>query len=130
MNTQGSVPAATFQLDELPTEERGFVLFTVNGHTYLLCKHNGQFFALRDWCPHEGKSFIDKDKERNNDILRIGGNCIACPIHKAVFDLRTGAVVRDPPGCNIQLKLERLIVKDQGGYIELLFPECEDAITS
>ena len=62
---------------------------SVAGRTIALFNLDGRFYALADRCPHEG------------GVLSLGaleGSRVSCPVHGAVFDLRTGRAVEPPAG--------------------------------
>ncbi len=47
----------------------------------------GQYFAAQRKCPHLGFNLCKGS---------LDGAAVVCPLHKAKFDLATGAVERDP----------------------------------
>ena len=59
----------------------------VNGHPIVLCKLDGEVFALDDTCTHENESLSEGE---------IWDDLIECPKHGAQFDIRTGAVASMP----------------------------------
>ena len=70
---------------ELSEGEQMFV--QVNEEEVLLCRHQGQYFAIAYHCSHaefglEGGSMKD--------------NCITCPYHGAEFSLLDGSVASPP----------------------------------
>ncbi len=54
---------------------------------------DGEYYALEDVCPHAyallSQGFVDDGK-------------IECPLHEAVFDIRTGACLREPGERNLK----------------------------
>ena len=59
-----------------------------DGIEVLLCKCNGEIFAVEDVCTHDGAPL---------DQGRLLGGCrIECPRHGAVFDVRTGEALKLP----------------------------------
>jgi nitrite reductase/ring-hydroxylating ferredoxin subunit len=58
-----------------------------DGKNLVLVNLKGQFFALDDYCPHEGAPLSDG---------QIVGDEIECPWHSSHFDIRTGRVTMDP----------------------------------
>jgi nitrite reductase/ring-hydroxylating ferredoxin subunit len=59
------------------------------GRTVAIFNCGGVFYALDDRCPHEG------------GFLSLGGvedGRVDCPVHGAVFDLRTGRALEPPAG--------------------------------
>jgi nitrite reductase/ring-hydroxylating ferredoxin subunit len=57
------------------------------GQKLLLAQVGGEFRAAQRKCPHLGFNLCRGS---------IEGNAIVCPLHKAKFDLSTGAIERDP----------------------------------
>lgn len=61
--------------------------FELYGHFIAVCKVNGEFFAVENKCSHAESTFDD---------ARLRGYRLLCPLHGAVFDVRTGGVVSAP----------------------------------
>ncbi|MBU6268773.1 MAG: Rieske (2Fe-2S) protein [Sphingomonadales bacterium] len=57
------------------------------GQKLLLANVDGEFRAAGRKCPHLGFNLCKGS---------LDGNGVVCPLHKAKFDLTTGAVERDP----------------------------------
>jgi ferredoxin-NADP reductase len=77
------------------------------GTKILLCNVEGVHYAVVDTCPHRGASLSTGD---------LNGKEIACPLHGAVFDVTSGAVVDSPGGgdlrtCPIRLSGETIEVQ-------------------
>lgn len=71
--------------DELP--EGGQMHVDLNGEEILLCRHEGNYYAIAFYCSHE---------EFGLEGGEMAGGCITCPYHGAEFDLRDGAVLATP----------------------------------
>lgn len=71
----------------LPVEAAGLKL--------LLTQVGGQFHAAQRKCPHLGFNLCRGS---------IEGGSVVCPLHKAKFDLATGAIERDPKLLFINMK--------------------------
>ncbi len=67
--------------DEEPTQVR------INDKLIALCKLGDQAFAVDDACTHEHAWLSD-------GIIEDG--CIECPLHQALFDIRTGKALTPP----------------------------------
>ncbi len=67
--------------DEEPTQVR------IDDHWIALCKLGDQAFAVNDLCTHEHAWLSD-------GIIEDG--CIECPLHQALFDIRTGKALTMP----------------------------------
>ena len=84
----------------------------VAGHKLLLANVGGEFRAASRKCPHFGFNLCKG---------RIDGNGVVCPVHKAKFDLTTGAVERDPKLLFIQMTaksgLSLFPVRVEGGDV-------------
>ena len=62
-------------------------LVRIAGERVLLCNYDGQYYAVSDGCTHE------------NGMLSRGllyEHEVACPLHGATFDVRTGEVITPP----------------------------------
>lgn len=57
------------------------------GRKLLLARVGGRFHAADRKCPHLGFNLCKG---------KIEDNAVVCPLHKAKFDLETGAIQRDP----------------------------------
>lgn len=61
---------------------------------------DGQYYALEDVCPHAyallSQGFVDDGK-------------VECPLHEAVFDVRSGQCLREPGGSDLQTYPTRVI---------------------
>lgn len=72
----------------------GMIPVDVGGEKLLLANVGGAFRAAGRKCPHFGFNLCRG---------KIDGNGVVCPVHKAKFDLTTGAVERDPKLLFIQM---------------------------
>jgi len=61
----------------------------VDGVELVLGRVGAEVSALADHCPHRDGQLSDGT---------LDGDRLTCPLHSAVFDLRTGAVLADPFG--------------------------------
>lgn len=59
----------------------------VDGTAVAVFNLGGEFFAIRDACPHDGGELSDGE---------LAGEEIICPRHGARFSVRTGAVLGPP----------------------------------
>lgn len=59
----------------------------IDGQEILICNVDGSFFAIEDVCTHDGAPLDQGD---------LDGNCIVCPRHGAMFDVRTGDALTLP----------------------------------
>ena len=85
---QGFVAVA--RVSELAAGEMKFA--AVDGQRIVLANVEGRFYALRDVCGH-----------RNAPLSRgrLLGHLIECPLHFALFDLRTGKLVDGPISADV-----------------------------
>ena len=74
-------------VDDLPVGSRQVV--KTGNHNLLLLNHNGQFYAVKNSCPHLKISL--KKAKINED------GALVCPMHRSAFDLKTGAVTEWTP---------------------------------
>jgi nitrite reductase/ring-hydroxylating ferredoxin subunit len=70
------------------------------GQKLLLTKVGGEFRAAQRKCPHLGFNLCRGS---------IEGNSVVCPLHKAKFDLSTGAIERDPKLLFISMKAKHAL---------------------
>lgn len=64
----------------------------VDGVRLVLANVDGQFYALRDVCGHKNAPLSRG---------RLNGCLIECPLHFAVFDVRTGKFVDGPSSADV-----------------------------
>ena len=67
-----------------PGRTQGLV---VDGHEVLLCNVNGELYALQNACSHAAARL---------DGGRLRGHQLECPLHGAVFDVRSGIALTPP----------------------------------
>jgi nitrite reductase/ring-hydroxylating ferredoxin subunit len=66
--------------------EGGVIGVTCGGERLALYKLPDGYFATSDTCPHQGGSLSEGC---------VVENCIECPLHFALFDIRTGAATAE-----------------------------------
>jgi len=100
---QGFVAVA--RVSELAAGEMKFA--AVDGQRIVVANVEGRFYALRDVCGH-----------RNAPLSRgrLVGHLIECPLHFALFDLRTGKLVDGPistdvPAYEVRVEGETVYIK-------------------
>jgi len=100
---QGFVAVA--QVSELAAGEMKFA--AVDSQRIVLANVEGRFYALRDVCGH-----------RNAPLSRgrLIGHLIECPLHFALFDVRTGKLVDGPisadvPAYEVRVEGETVYIK-------------------
>ena len=102
---------------DLPAGQRKVV--TINGREIGVFNVNGQFYALRNICPHRsgplckgrlrplviGDAPLHLEHEREGEILK-------CPWHQWEFDIRTGQALYDE-----HLRVKTYLVQQEGNEI-------------
>lgn len=86
---------------EIPEGEKKII--TVNGRSIGVYNIGGEFFAIRNTCPHQGAplcsgittAFIDSSGPGNFTHQREG-EIVRCPWHQWEFDIKTGCMAVDP----------------------------------
>ena len=78
----------------------------VQGEEVLVCCVGGEYFALSNRCSHAGQRL---------STGRLRGYEVTCPLHRARFDVRTGAAVSAPATQGIR----RYPVLLEGGKITI-----------
>lgn len=87
--------------DEIPPGGRKIV--TLEGRSIGVFNLGGEFFAIRNHCPHEGAplcegvvSGLAESREPGAIEYRRAGEILRCPWHAWEFDIRTGRSHFDP----------------------------------
>lgn len=83
-----------------------------SGHRILLCNVDGEFFAVRNVCPHQEFGLSD---------ARLRGTVIECSLHGGRFDVRDGCPVRAPT----KNALDTYPVNRTGEHVEIEVPRHE-----
>lgn len=68
-------------------------LYEVGDRSLVICRVKGQCYAVENFCTHDGGPL-------GEGVL--DGYAIECPRHQALFDVRTGEVLRLPASAPIQ----------------------------
>tara|TARA_B100000949_G_C13995524_1_gene330997 strand:- start:54 stop:371 length:318 start_codon:yes stop_codon:yes gene_type:complete len=69
------------------------MMVEVYGDRVLLANLDGEFYAIGEECTHAGGSLSEGDVEEGQ---------VECPIHGALFDLKTGANIGPPAAEPVQ----------------------------
>ena len=77
---------------------------TVAGEEVLIAQVEGQFYAVANRCSHAGQRLSGG---------RLSGFEIRCPLHRAIFDIRTGVPLTAPA----ERPLKRYPVTLSGGKV-------------
>ena len=77
------------------------------GTELVLCRYNGEFFALENECPHAGGPLA---------MGNFSGPLIACPWHAWEFDCRTGECVHSAKARVRSFPLE---LRDGAIYVDI-----------
>jgi nitrite reductase/ring-hydroxylating ferredoxin subunit len=78
-------------------EEKGMLRLAYPPFDVLVACVDGEFFAIEDACNHAGASLAEGWRE---------GDCVVCPMHGYVFELRTGKLARPWGLCGDQRTYE------------------------
>jgi nitrite reductase/ring-hydroxylating ferredoxin subunit len=96
-----------------------FARLTYEPFHVLVAIAGGQPVAIEDACNHAGASLSEGDRE---------GDCVACPMHGYVFELRTGRLVRPRGLCSDQrtfvarVEGDDVVVWDAGAGVAIVGP--------
>lgn len=85
-------------------KEKGLVRLTHPPFDVLVAWADGEVFAIEDACNHAGASLAEG---------WIEGECVVCPMHAYVFELRTGRLQRPKGFCHDQRTYEAEIKGDE-----------------
>ena len=91
--------------DKLPMGSRQVV--KTGNHNLLLLNHNGQFYAVKNSCPHLKISLKKAKINEDGDLV--------CPMHRSAFDLKTGAVKEWTPWPPLVGKAMGMISQENSG---------------
>jgi 3-phenylpropionate/trans-cinnamate dioxygenase ferredoxin subunit len=100
----GRVPLAELQ-------EKGMVRLAFPPFDIVVAWSDGEVFAIEDACNHAGASLAEGWLE---------GECVVCPMHAYVFELRTGKLARPKGLCGDQRTYEAHIEKRGDGQDEVV----------
>ena len=75
----------------------------------LLCKVQGQFYAIANRCTH-GLARLDEGQ--------LQGHILSCPLHQGKFDIRNGRCVQAPP----VRPLATYVVRIEGKQVGIVAP--------
>ena len=75
----------------------------VDGREIALFNVDGSFYAIDNACPHQGAPLAEGWLE---------GECVVCPMHAYVFELRTGRLLRPRGLCGDQRTFEAVVEGD------------------
>ncbi|EFZ1984457.1 Rieske (2Fe-2S) protein, partial [Shigella flexneri] len=86
---------------EIPEGEKKIIL--ANGRSIGVYNIGGEFFAIRNICPHQGaalcsgitSAFINSSGP-GNFVYEREGEIVRCPWHQWEFDIKTGCMIVDP----------------------------------
>lgn len=70
-------------------EAKAMVVAMVEGRPVMISKFEGNFYAVDAICTHYPGYLPDGPVENA---------CVTCPVHHAVYDLKTGKMVKNVPG--------------------------------
>lgn len=86
--------------------------FPVNGTMVGVFQHQGEFFAINDFCPHQGAILSDSHVAEDGSVM--------CPWHAWCFSIKDGSWL-DTPGS--KLKAASYPVRVQGDDIQVSVPD-------
>ncbi|MFT3866743.1 MAG: Rieske (2Fe-2S) protein [Solirubrobacterales bacterium] len=95
------------QVDEIPPGTRKIV--SIEGRSVGVFNVDGEFFALKNRCPHAGGPLCRGDmtghvtsEEPGEFAFSRAGEILRCPWHGWEFDIRTGECWFDPDGLRVR----------------------------
>ncbi|MDQ0218120.1 Rieske (2Fe-2S) protein [Peribacillus cavernae] len=98
-------------VEEIPAGEKKFI--SVNGKSICVFNVNGEFYALRNSCPHQGAELCkgsvggmtvyNGSSSEGFDVSFVKkGEVLRCPWHGWEFDIKTGKSIVDPKRCLVK----------------------------
>ena len=117
-------PDAAKKLEEvlaLAREDKREQIVDIAGRSIGVFNVNGEFFALRNRCPHQGgplcnghtSGFVTSSSPGEYHVTRQG-EIVRCPWHGWEFDIRTGQALYDE-----RLRVKTYLVQQEGNEIIL-----------
>ena len=94
---------------ESELSEGAMLNFEVDGRTVLLCRVEGQVYALDGICPHRGAQLATGT---------LTGTVVTCPWHEWTFDCADGCGITNP-----QANLDHYTVTSRDGALFVELPE-------
>ena len=98
-------PAKVARVQEIPEGERKIV--EVDGLSIGVFHHQGNFYAVRNWCLHRGGPVATGCLE---------GNTLECPWHGFQYDITSGQLLVDPSAC---LTTYGVVVQNDDIFVEV-----------
>lgn len=86
--------------------------FPVNGTMVGVYQHQGEFFAMNDFCPHQGAILSDSPVAEDGSVM--------CPWHAWCFSIKDGSWL-DSPGSKV--KADSYAVRIEGENILVSVPD-------
>lgn len=78
----------------------------IEGKRYCLAKHEGEYYAMQNNCPHAGASLGEGWCDKQGNII--------CPVHRIKFNVKSGA---NATGEGYNLKTYPVQLNEDGLYI-------------
>ena len=98
--------------------------FQVGKSKVVLCRHNDDFFVLRDICSHHGAQLSGGILGGTNVASEVGeyhygrdGLVLRCPRHGFEYDITTGRSLHDPE--HQRVKAYPVVVRDDDVFVQL-----------
>jgi nitrite reductase (NADH) small subunit/3-phenylpropionate/trans-cinnamate dioxygenase ferredoxin subunit len=85
--------------------------FAVGKHMVAVFLHQGQYYAIDDFCPHQGASLAGG---------YIQDCAVACPLHHWRFSIKDGSWLDNP-----KIRIDTFKVRVMGGNIQVQIPDEE-----
>jgi nitrite reductase (NADH) small subunit len=112
-----------FKRDELKPGEKKVVVLN-NKSILVVCKSEGEIYAVRNKCPHQGAP-LDKGSFNGTVVCNIAGEykygreneIIRCPWHGFEFEANTGCAVHDKN--DKKMKTYPVYIEDENVIIEV-----------
>ncbi|WP_209123297.1 Rieske (2Fe-2S) protein [Alkalihalobacillus sp. BA299] len=96
------------KMDDIPQGETK--VFQIRRMSIVVIRKEGEFYALRNWCPHQGAE-LDKGVLRGaaratSDVKEVcyekPGKFLYCPWHHWSFDIENGCSMHDPENTKVK----------------------------
>lgn len=81
-------------------EDGGLLQSMVGDEEIVLCRVDGEVFALHNWCTHA-------DARLSEGCLR--GHELECPLHEGKFDVRSGKALCEPVDEDVRAYAVRIV---------------------
>jgi nitrite reductase (NADH) small subunit len=97
-------------IDDIP-DEGGIAYLLPNKEQIAIFKIQGEVYAIQNKCPHKNENVLARGIIGNKKEKIV----VACPMHKKLFNLKTGEAIQHNCG---NVKTYKIFIKNNIVYLE------------